>query len=368
VKRDSRFTRSIALVKLRILFLIGLVAAVLVVIKEQFAAKPSPPKKNITEKVEVAQSVLAIKTSPIGAPVAVAAEPVSISHEDFAVEVSTLLKEWDEDDDPALRPERLRKLNELLSGTNTLQIIQGLPTELMGYVFAVSSVREKLSEDPEASLEWMSQHPNTRSQLFTLLHDCAAKDPDAIQQYLDKLPDSEWKQKVLSSAANEALSRQPETAISIAAQMDPGPQRVQWLTSAAAEWARQNPGAAAQWANQTGDAGLRDQLIASVAMGAVEQNPEEAANFLFQNASSENFLNQSLGKVIWSWSLKDPDAAAGWMMQFPDSLLRDNMLKELMPVWGTHQPEAATSWVEQLPAGAFQIRAARELYSVFQAQ
>ncbi|HXS69880.1 MAG TPA: hypothetical protein VN761_13630, partial [Candidatus Polarisedimenticolia bacterium] len=61
MKRNSRFTRSIGFVRLRILFLIGLVAAVLAFIKEQFGTKPSASQKTDIVAVEVSQPVLPIK-------------------------------------------------------------------------------------------------------------------------------------------------------------------------------------------------------------------------------------------------------------------------------------------------------------------
>jgi|SRR5579862_1001434 len=309
---------------------------------------------------------------PLVAPVAVStnAVPVSetISTDEWIVFVSARLREWDDDDAPQLRDERLRELAAWLDGTNALEIVQALPPKFMGYVFAVPSFRGKLLADPQAALDWMSNNTNVQSQLLTFLSDWQQKNPDEMRQSLAGLPEGEWKQQVLSAAVNEALSRDPASAIAIASQMQSGSAQTQWLTMAATEWAKQNPAAAAQWANQVASGDLRDRLLASVISGAAENDPQRALDFLAQFQMTDTAFNQSVANASWTFALKDSDATADWISGLPESLTRQIALENLMAVWGGHQPEAATVWVEGLPEGTFRVQAARDLYSVLSAQ
>jgi hypothetical protein len=118
------------------------------------------------------------------------------------------LRAWEERDEPALRDGGLQELDDLLNGTNLLEIVQELPPELMGYVFALPSVRQKLLADPPVILDWMSGHPNAAGpQLLTFLHDWGEQDPEGMRQQLAGLPPGEWKQSVMATASQQRACR-----------------------------------------------------------------------------------------------------------------------------------------------------------------
>lgn len=320
-------------------------------------------------EAETPTAEIPIPVEPVAiSPTNPAPKSETISQDELIAFISARLREWDDDDEPQLREERLRELAAWLDGTNALEIVQALPPQFMGYVFAVPSFREKLLSDPQATLSWMGQNTNVQLQLLTFLSDWQHANPDQMQQSLANLPDGEWKQKVLSTAVNEALSRDPASAVAMASQMQSGSVQTQWLTTAATEWAKQNPAAAAQWANQVGSGELRDRLLTSVISGAAENDPQQALDFLGQFSMTDTTFNQSVANATWTFALKDSDATANWILALPESSTRQIALENLLAVWGGHQPEAATEWVEGLPQGTFQDQAARDLYSVFSAQ
>jgi hypothetical protein len=328
------------------------------------------------ERPVVRQAATEIPEMEIPIPVAPLAtsptNPVPSSQtifgDEFIAFVSARLQEWDDDDEPGLREERLRELAGWLEGTNALEIVQALPPQFMGYVFALPSFRGKLLLNPQATLDWMGANTNVQSQLLTFLSDWRQKNTDDIQQCLANLPEGEWEQKVLAAAANEALYRDPANAIAIASQMRSGPAQTEWLSAATTEWAKQNPTAAAQWANQAASSDLRDRLLTSVISGVAENDPEQALDFLARFPMSDTAFNQSVANATWTFALKDSDETANWISGLPESLTRQIALENLMAVWGGHEPEAATVWVEGLPKGTFQVQAARDLYSIFSAQ
>jgi hypothetical protein len=342
-----------------LLFLCSLVVVLFVIVERQDDKKPAAVLQVASEPTDKADSVRVLKTNP---------DVVSkdeVWSEPSADAVLTKLKEWDDDDDPALRAERLSELEALLSGTNALEIVETLPADFIGYVFALPSFREQLLVNPQASLGWMEEHTNVQSQLLTFLHDWSEQDSREMQQYLDGMPDGEWREKVLSAAANEALSRDPAGAIAMAVQMESSPERMQWLSTATSEWAKQNPDAAAQWTAQITDSDLRDHLLASVVAGAAENNPDQALDFLERFQLSDAAFNQSIADIVWTCALRDSGATAAWVEHFPEGPARQVALKNLIAVWGNHQADAAGAWVEKLPPGNFQFQAIQDLYSVF---
>lgn len=274
------------------------------------------------------------------------------------------LRAWDDDDRPDLREQRMQQLAALLDGTNAWEIIGKVPANLMGYVFAVPSVRERLLADPAAALDWMSQHPNVQSQLQTFLQDWSQSDKTVMQLTINDLPGSAWKEQVVTAAANEALTTDPATAVALAKQMAVAPGQNPWLDMAMTEWAKQDPYAAAQSANQSGDAALQQQLFKDVTVGLASSNPQQAADFAAEFITDTKTLNDSIGEISWAWALQDPASASTWLGQLPEGMAQQTALQNLMQVWGNHDPNAATTWVESLPAGTLQTQAASDLLPV----
>lgn len=313
----------------------------------------------------VSQTVTSPELQPVVSPKPVSsavgpAKPVSSETPEELVLAKLLA--WDDDDRPDLREQRLRELAALLDGTNAWDIIADVPANLMGYAFAVPSVRERLMSDPAAALDWMSKCPNVQSQLQTFLQDWSQSDKNAMLQTISALPAGPWKEQVVAAAANEALTTDPASAVGLAMQMNVS--QNPWLDMAMMEWAKQDPYAAAQKANQAGDVYLQQQLFKDVTVGLAGNNPQQAADFAQQFITDEKTLNGSIGEIAWAWALQDPASASVWLGQLPDGEAQQSALLNLMEVWGNHDPNAATTWVENLPAGPLQTRAASILLPI----
>ena len=350
-----------------IILLCALMAAALLWLHR---SRPSAEQPIVQQAAtEIPKTEIPIPAEPVAAsPTDPAPSSETITTDEWVAFISARLQEWDDDDDPQLREERLRELATWLDATNALEVVQALPPQWMSYVFALPSFRGKLLSDPQATLDWMANNPNVQSQLLTFLSDWQHKNSDEMRQSLANLPEGEWKEKVLSAAVNEALSRDPANAIALASQMQPGSTQTEWLAMAATEWGTQNPAAAAKWANKIASGDLRDRLLASAIRGAAENDPQRALDFLAQFPMTETSFNQSVANATWTFALKDSDATANWISGLPESPTRQIALENLMTVWGGHQPEAATEWVEGLPEGTLRVQAARDLYSVLMAE
>ncbi len=317
----------------------------------------------------VVVSIQPAEPAPQPAPPPVPAVTVAPSPpEDLPALIRARLQAWDDDDNPALREARLRELDALLGRADVFEVLQTLPANLMGYAFAAPSLRQKLMADPQGALDWMSAHTNAQSQLLTLLQDWGQTNREAMQQYLTSLPAGAWREKVLLTAANEALAADPVAAVTMAVQMEPGPQQTAWLDMTVRQWAGNDPNAAYQWASRVKDPGLRDELIGSLAVGAANTDPAQAADFVLQTLPPGMALNQSVSDIVWAWALQDPAAAGAWVSQFPEGEWQPDALANLMDVWGNHDANGATTWIEGLSPGDFQTQAARELLSTLTPQ
>jgi hypothetical protein len=299
---------------------------------------------------------------PQPAPAVAAAPQDNLSKEALTALVLARLREWEDQDDSELRPQRMQELDALLDGTNMLEIVQELPPTLMDYAFALPSLHQRLMSDPKAAADWMSSHTNiSEAHVFTLVHDWEQKDPEEMQQYLAGLPEGEWKQTVMAAASNEALSSDPVEAIVWAEQMSPGERQTGFLEMAATDWVKRDPDAAAQWVGRVNDPALREQLVGALAIGYADIDPVQAAECAIQSVQPGAVRDRSVAEIAWVWAMREPVAAMAWVAQFPEGPARQMALGNVMNIWGNRDRAAALTWLEGLPAGSLQTEAATDL-------
>jgi len=276
---------------------------------------------------------------PPSVPAVGAAVQNSLSKEALTALVVARLREWEDQDDSKLRPQRLRELEALLDGTNMLEIVQELPPDLMGYAFALPSLRQKLMADPKAALDWMSSHTNiSETHLLTLLHDWGQANRDEMRLHLASL-----------------------------SQMNPGGRQTRLLEMAAADWVRRDPDTAAEWVGRMNDPVLREQLAGALAVGYADIDPAQAAASVMQSFPPGEVLNRSVAEIAWVWAVQEPATAMAWVAQFPDGQARQMALGNVMNVWGNRDQAAAMAWIEGLPAGSLQTEAAADLLTALPA-
>jgi hypothetical protein len=305
---------------------------------------------------------------PQSEPAVVPAPQNNLSKDALMALVVARLREWEDQDDSKLRDRRMQELDALLNGTNRLEIVQELPPDLMGYVFALPSLRQKLMSDPKAALDWMSSHTNVSgSQVLTLIHDWGQENREEMWRNLAGLPEGEWKQTVLTAASNEALSSDPAAAIVWAGQMSPGERQTGLMEMAAMDWVKRDPDAAAQWVGQVTNPALREQLVGALAVGYADIDPAQAAECAIQSVQPGAVLNRAVAEIAWVWAMREPAAAMAWVAQFPEGAARQMALGNVMNIWGNRDQAAALAWIEGLPEGLLQTEAATDLQAALPA-
>lgn len=295
------------------------------------------------------------------------ANPVSglrpaVSTGDQILRVLAKLRAWDDDDDASLRPQRLRELDEMLAGTNALEIVQALPPELLGYAFASASLRQRLLSDPAAAMDWMRGHTNVfATQSLTFIHDWQQTDAEGLQRYVAGLPEGEDRQKIIAVAGEEALSRDPTEVIQWARELGSGATQTRLLQMATTDWAGREPEAAWGWISAISDGPLREQLAGSFAVGYARIDPGEAADWLVQSVPPGQALNQAVDQVAWTWAMTQPVAVGDWVELFPAGEARQMVLTDLVNVWAERDPGSLESWIAGVPDEALRAEAV-ELY------
>ncbi|HEX2860297.1 MAG TPA: hypothetical protein VHN79_01600 [Lacunisphaera sp.] len=94
-------------------------------------------------------------------------------------------------------------------------------------------------------------------------------------------------------------------------------------------WTEENPRAAQAWIeNRPADA-WSDRLLARIAHVRAQQEPAAAAGLVLNRMAAGAARDDALVNVARQWALRDPDAAAAWVDQFPAGPLRHRALASL---------------------------------------
>lgn len=277
----------------------------------------------------------------------------------LAASAAEELRQWKEEDDPALRDKRAKEMETLLEGANPKDIVEKLPPDVMDFALGLPFFQNWMTLKPEEAADWMGRQTDTSETRVTkLVHDWEQKDSAGIDQYVAELPAGDWKQKILTVATHDALARDPREAIEWADQLNPGPVQTGLLQTAATNWAEKDPQGAMQWVNAAGDSPLKDQLAASVAAGYANTNPTEAVHYAMATVQSDDLLDRSVADITRTWAGHDPAGVGAWLEQFPETDGRQMALEGLINVWGNSDRKAATAWVNCLPEGSLRKQAA----------
>lgn len=264
--------------------------------------------------------------------------------------VTQRLRDWEDQDEPALRAERTHELEKLLAGADKLDVIAALPPELRDFAFGLPTFQQWMTTEPEAAANWMREHPEiSEARLFTLLKNWGEQDRAAMQAYVSATPRGAWQQRALAATSHLALADDPVAAISWARQMTPDGRRTGLLALATVDWARCDPVAAAQWVNQLSEDAVREPLLGSLAVAYAETDPMLAAEWALHAMRPGAALDRSVAEIAGAWAKEEPTAVAAWVMKFPDGIARRQVMENLVPIWANRDRLAAEAWINALP-------------------
>jgi hypothetical protein len=224
-------------------------------------------------------------------------------------------------------------------------------------------VRRWAESDPATAAAWATQLPPGTAHNDALQQVAIAwadSDPPTATRWICALPDDGAKSKVVLGVAYETARTDPVTALEVAGALEPSRDRDEALAHAVSQWGTANPAAAFDWAVQVADTALRQRLLAAIAVASAGQNPWPAATLVAGFLDPGQEQDRAAVSVVQRWASSDPQAAANWVAQFPNTPAGSAAAENLQLGWSSQDNSAAGMWLHKLNEGLTPNRASVE--------
>jgi hypothetical protein len=275
---------------------------------------------------------------------------------DTTAQLHSLLRSWkrsetNDPDDEEGRDKLLKTMLATLTDGNVAEIIQSLSADEMNTPFGIGALHRWMKVDPIATSNWLaSRQGTTEEQTFAVANDWIGN-RDSLQQYLDQLPDTAWRQDLLAAAGSVLSVKEPVEAIKLAEQMKPSDAQTNLLKSVACAWVDTDPVAALDWVASVNDPQLREPLIASALQSYALADPRNAATWLVSDIKSSGVAKDAALNILATWVTKSPADAADWVSLFPDGDIKVAAVQVVSSYWHQTDPAATAAWIQKLSTG-----------------
>jgi len=225
----------------------------------------------------------------------------------------------------------------------------------LSYDLGMRLVRLWAESDPRHVAEWSRQNLTGTARHEALLAATiawAARDQTGGVEWIRKLPDAVERSAGLTAIAYELASTQPGAAINLARELPANSARDELLAHAVNQWAGSDPQGAVQWASQVPEAGTRERLLAAIATTWAASDPIAGATLAVKSLSPGRRQADAVVGIVQQWVQREPEAAAAWVVQFPEGMARDAALENVVKLWVDRDPDAAGNWLKTLADGA----------------
>src|SRR5688572_15967338 len=215
------------------------------------------------------------------------------------------------------------------------------PTEVLQDL-QVLLVRKGASTDPQAAAAWASQMPAgvTRSAALAGVGVVwANQNLTEAARWASELAEGEDRENGLGHVAFEAARTEPLLALELSANLAPNDARDELVRHAARQWATQEPAEAAAWAGELTDPTLREQILADIAAAWGATDPNSAAALALKSLPGGKPQEDALMGIAQHWVQKEPDRAAAWVLEFPETLQR-TALENVVKLWANQDARA----------------------------
>jgi len=251
--------------------------------------------------------------------------------------------------DTAAEQRILAELMALLTPENAPAIARVLTPDQLESPFGQEVLKSWLQTDTAGAAAWIASRPApTEMQALLVTRQWLAA-PDKFQAFCDQLPDTGWKQTLLSTAGKEALAADPTTAAAFAQRMDPGPAQTDTLETIAWSWISRNSSAATAWIGQVADPALREQLAAVGTRAIALTDPDLAASWMASSVKSPALLNTTSLSLAEIWAGENAAQAADWSAKIADPATRQAAVNLVAKLWMESDTKAAEAWIRKQP-------------------
>ena len=312
---------------------------------------------SVNRRVETkpASTIISVQSTLVGRALSMQAshQPLVLSVEKIDVvreQLRAVLVRWHEikTGDTAAQEQLTAELVALLTDDNVAGIAQSLSADDLGTPFGLAALTRWMELDAAAAGTWIAARADATDAQALLVARALLKEPARFREFCDGLPDTEWKQTLLSAGGLERVPRDPAGAIELALRMEPGSAQTNVLQTAAYDWMTRDPLAASAWIGRMDDAALREQLLAVGAKALASTDPDLATGWLAE-IKSDGVLHDTALCVVEGWVARDPAGAADWVARIPAPGLRDAAVELVARQWLQSDSGAATAWLENLP-------------------
>jgi hypothetical protein len=215
-------------------------------------------------------------------------------------------------------------------------------------------VRRWAESDPSAAAAWTSELPEgslSKAASEQIAIAWANTDLPAAADWVLAMPEGDARHAATLVLAYEASRSEPIAALLLAETLPPSDERDHLLVHAVSQWAGTDSTAAATWVTEVPDPALSERLVAAVAIVLAEEDAVAAGTLVVNRLAAGNEQDRAVVAIVQRWAQYDPQAAAGWVSQFPDISSRDAAVRNLMALWTVQDAEAAALWLSELPVG-----------------
>jgi hypothetical protein len=206
-----------------------------------------------------------------------------------------------------------------------------------------------------AAAAWAAQlpaSPTTQETLTQVALGWAATDLPAALDWVQTLPAGESKNTILLGLGYETARTDAIQALELAATLEPTRQRDDLIEHALSQWANTDFTTAVQWAETNiSDANLRQRLLAAAAVAVAGQDGSSAATLAANTLKPGAEQDRAAVAIIQRWVQNEPERAAAWVTQFPDTPARQTTAQNLVAIWAAQDEAAAANWLHALPEG-----------------
>jgi hypothetical protein len=153
------------------------------------------------------------------------------------------------------------------------------------------------------------------------------------------------------NAAQAIAEADPATAARYVAQV-PTAVRADWIQAVAQAYARTDVEQGVGWLEQVRSEPGYAQGVETLTQRLSQTDPARAARLLATVDGPRRERSNSVPFIASQWALRDPAAAAQWVLGLETHAARARAIPSLMSAWANSDPPAARDWSLRLPAGS----------------
>lgn len=245
----------------------------------------------------------------------------------------------------------MKELLALVTDENAGQILQALSLGDLDTPFSLAVLRRWMQVSPALATNWVaSRAESPESPLTAAAAEQWADHKAELLTYLDRIPETKWKQSLIAAAGLELSLKDPQGAIDLAQRLAPGDSQTHLLQAVVCDWISREPNAALNWVIDVHEPVLREQLTAAAAKSYALVEPRLAADWLITTVRSEEIRKEAVLNIVETWGARNPENAAKWVTASLEGPTRKAAAEIVSVHWMQTDRAAARAWLQTLPA------------------